>query len=188
LTSRSNCLAKLKPQLNGLIKKLADLGINGVGELATDEYQGVLRKDLASTLKGNAACKLKIFDRLQKIIPSGSEDNRTDNPPVQSPTVNENVTSYGQTGGITAHTVIVGTPKLTFDPTVAAQIVRSIPTTKPVALRSVGSASDHAVANQYQAFLKQHGYHVSRALIGMMFASTRSKDINYLSTDLIRSL
>lgn len=51
--------------LRGLASKLADAGISGSGSITSEQYQNVLRSDLAATLKDNAACKLKVFDTLQ---------------------------------------------------------------------------------------------------------------------------
>ena len=52
-------------QLRGLASKLADLGVSGTGRISSEQYQNVLRSDLAATLKDNAACKLKVFETLQ---------------------------------------------------------------------------------------------------------------------------
>jgi len=55
----------VKAQLSGLIKQLADLGISGAADLNTDEYEGVLRADLAATVQHNADCKLRVFEKLE---------------------------------------------------------------------------------------------------------------------------
>jgi hypothetical protein len=60
-------------QLRGLASKLADVGVSGTGSITTEQYESVLRSDLAATLKDNAACKLKVFDTLQnKLLGSGA--------------------------------------------------------------------------------------------------------------------
>jgi len=56
----------VKAQLSGLIKQLADIGITGAADFSTDQYEGVLRADLAATVERNAECKFKIFDKLQE--------------------------------------------------------------------------------------------------------------------------
>ena len=62
----------VKAQLNALARKLADLGLSGTGEFATDSYVGMLRTDLATTLKDQRDCKSKIFDKLSdKVINIG---------------------------------------------------------------------------------------------------------------------
>src|ERR1700730_592729 len=52
-----------KTELRGLIKQLADLGINVQGQYSTESYAGVLQADLPSTLN-SADCKLRVFDKL----------------------------------------------------------------------------------------------------------------------------
>jgi hypothetical protein len=56
----------VKAQLSGLIKQLADIGISGAADFTTDQYEGVLRADLAASVERNAECKFKIFDKLQE--------------------------------------------------------------------------------------------------------------------------
>lgn len=83
--------------------------------------------------------------------------------------INQNVTSHNQTGGITAHTVVVGTRKLKFEIAVANDLVAKLPSGKPIKLVSVGSQSDHAVADQYLGYLKDRGFQVpNRTMVGMM--------------------
>lgn len=64
----------VRAQLKGLAKYLADLGISGTGSINSDEYVGVLRSDLPSTLNSTRDCKLKVFDKLeQKLIIGGGQ-------------------------------------------------------------------------------------------------------------------
>jgi hypothetical protein len=84
------------------------------------------------------------------------------------PVINQNVTSYNQSGGITAHTVVVGTPKLAFDQKIAEELLSKIPAGKPIMLQSIGSRNDQAVADQYQNFLQSRGLTIARATIGTM--------------------
>jgi uncharacterized protein YjbI with pentapeptide repeats len=56
----------INAELSGLLKKLADLGIAGSAKLNTEQYAGVSRSDLPSSLKDQRECKLKVFDALQK--------------------------------------------------------------------------------------------------------------------------
>lgn len=60
-----NVKGEVKAQLDGLIKKLADLGINGAADWKSDQYEGVIRTDLASAIQNNAQCKFNVFDKLQ---------------------------------------------------------------------------------------------------------------------------
>jgi len=61
----SEAKGEVKAALSGLAAKLADVGVSSSGSINSDQYQNVLRQDLASTLKNNAECKLKVFDTLQ---------------------------------------------------------------------------------------------------------------------------
>jgi hypothetical protein len=66
-----NVKGEVKAQLNGLIKQLADLGINGAADFNSDQYEGVIRTDLATAVLNNAQCKFNVFDKLQaKMIKS----------------------------------------------------------------------------------------------------------------------
>jgi hypothetical protein len=65
---------EVEAKLNGIIKKVADLGIKGTGELRAQEYQGVLREELASTLKNSADCRRDVFNKLvEKMLPTGKD-------------------------------------------------------------------------------------------------------------------
>lgn len=55
---------KAKAELTGLVKKVADLGIEGAAKYQSNEYQGVLQKDLAALLSKDADCKFKISEKL----------------------------------------------------------------------------------------------------------------------------
>ena len=66
-----NVKGEVKAQLSGLIKQLADLGISGAADFNSDQYEGVIRTDLATAIKDNAQCKFNVFDKLQaKMIKS----------------------------------------------------------------------------------------------------------------------
>src|SRR5437016_4979253 len=52
--------AKGKADLSALLKKIADLGIQGGAKYQRAEYQGLLSKDLAVALKNSTDCKLKV--------------------------------------------------------------------------------------------------------------------------------
>jgi hypothetical protein len=56
----------VKAQLSGLIRRLVDAGISGAADFSTDQYEGVIRADLAATIQHNAECKLKVFNTLQE--------------------------------------------------------------------------------------------------------------------------
>ena len=55
---------KVQAQLNGAISKILSFNIDAAGKLKTQEYQGVLREELASTLRHSADCRKEVFDKL----------------------------------------------------------------------------------------------------------------------------
>lgn len=54
-----------KAELNGLLKKIADLGIEGAAKYQQDEYENVLQKDLATLLRDSSKCKLEVWKDLK---------------------------------------------------------------------------------------------------------------------------
>jgi len=69
----------------------------------------------------------------------------------QGPTIN----TWNQSGG--NNTINVGPTRLGFDQAIGQQIINALPPGKPVTIESIGGASDHAVADQYAAFLQSRG-------------------------------
>lgn len=61
----SELQGSVQAQLRGLASKLAGVGISGSGKIASEEYQNVVREDLAANLRDIRACKLKIFETLK---------------------------------------------------------------------------------------------------------------------------
>lgn len=60
----------VKAQLQGLVARVADLGMTGAGKYKSDSFKNVLHEQLAEALKDNATCKLKVFELLQeKMVP-----------------------------------------------------------------------------------------------------------------------
>jgi hypothetical protein len=53
-----------KAEVRGLIKQLADLGINVQGQYSVESYTGVLQAELAKTLKNRADCRPQALDKL----------------------------------------------------------------------------------------------------------------------------
>src|ERR1700753_2482872 len=53
---------EVKAQLSGLVKQLADLGISGAANYDSDQYEGFVRSDLATTFQRTAECKYKVFE------------------------------------------------------------------------------------------------------------------------------
>ena len=56
----------VKAQLQGLVARVADLGMTGAGKYKSDAFKNVLHEQLAEALKDNATCKLKVFELLQE--------------------------------------------------------------------------------------------------------------------------
>jgi hypothetical protein len=81
----SEVQGNIKAQLSGLASKLADAGVSGSGQITSAQYQNVLRQDLASTLRDNAACKLKVFDTMHKTL--FGDDTRRATAPLQPSSV-----------------------------------------------------------------------------------------------------
>ena len=66
---------QVQAQLRGLAAKLATVGVSGTGSINNEQYQNVLRQDLASTLHDSAECKLKVLQTIQaKLLPPPTEN------------------------------------------------------------------------------------------------------------------
>jgi hypothetical protein len=72
---------KAKAELNALIKKIANIGVEGAAKYQQSQYKGVLQKDLAAVLKENTNCKLQVLKELKETLlgpgPNGDKRNRT---------------------------------------------------------------------------------------------------------------
>jgi hypothetical protein len=84
-------------------------------------------------------------------------------PTDRGPIINQNVTSYGQQGGITAHTVNVGPQPRNLETTwgapLKAQILSQLPRDKEITvLALMGDAETSNLALQIHAFLKANGF------------------------------
>lgn len=63
-------------ELNGLIKKLVNLGIKVTAKYKKSKYEGVLREDLVKALKNSADCKLDVFRELKlQLLGEGHSDD-----------------------------------------------------------------------------------------------------------------
>jgi hypothetical protein len=68
-----NLSGEVDAQLAGVISRVANLGIKGAGQLKNQEYQGVLREQLATTLKDSSDCRKDVFKLLvDKMLPSAA--------------------------------------------------------------------------------------------------------------------
>ncbi len=83
-------------ELNGLAKRLADLGVKGTGTLSSTDFEGVLQPELREALNDVRACKLHVFDSLRKLIPDVTPPNTVG--PIYN---NQGIITQGQTGNNT---------------------------------------------------------------------------------------
>ena len=81
-----------KAELNGIIKKLANLGIDGAIKYQNTDYEGLLQKDLVNALKDSTNCRLQIWSDLKdKFISS--------NIPPAPPAIDPSKVRFGVTLG-----------------------------------------------------------------------------------------
>lgn len=59
---------KVGAQLPSLTKKLLELGISGAGKLQAEQYQGVVRAQLAEAVAHSSDCRLEVLKTLVKIV------------------------------------------------------------------------------------------------------------------------
>jgi hypothetical protein len=72
--STAQATGEIKAELNGLIKRLADLGVSGGAEVSSSKYEGLLQQDLPTAMRDVIECKLKVFNVLQeKLITSNKQ-------------------------------------------------------------------------------------------------------------------
>lgn len=89
--------------------------------------------------------------------------------PAANAQVAQSVTSYNQSGGVTAGTVNVAPQRLQFTPELESEIAARInDKSKTVFLRSVGGGKDQLVADMIENFLKTNGFQVDRRSIGTL--------------------
>lgn len=62
--SETRLSGDVSAELDKTIFKIAGLGIKGAGEFKTDEYRGVLQRELAETLKSSINCREDVFGKL----------------------------------------------------------------------------------------------------------------------------
>jgi hypothetical protein len=81
--SEAKISGEAEAKLNGLIGKVADLGIKGAANLQREAHEGVLQDQLATAIQSSANCRKSVFDKLQeKLLPSQGPrgENQNDTP------------------------------------------------------------------------------------------------------------
>jgi hypothetical protein len=72
--------------------------------------------------------------------------------------IDQSVTSYNQTGGITAHTVNIGPPRRELTDSLKQHLL-TLPLDKPITVTAVMGVSDASeLANEIRSFLAQSGF------------------------------
>lgn len=70
-------------KVEGLVKKLIDLGIQGATEFKSEEYVGVLRSEVGQEIKSVRQCNEKIYNDMKALIVEGNSsvhiNNKGDN-------------------------------------------------------------------------------------------------------------
>ena len=68
-----------KAELNNILKKMADLGIEGAVKYQQSEYVNVLQNDLAGLIRDSGLCKQRVWNDLQdKLLTPVAPDNRSE--------------------------------------------------------------------------------------------------------------
>ncbi|MBU2013753.1 MAG: hypothetical protein KJ595_16365 [Gammaproteobacteria bacterium] len=63
---------KAKAELSNVLKKVADLGIEGAGNIRGHESEGLLQADLAELVKNSSNCRLEVWrDLKDRLVPAG---------------------------------------------------------------------------------------------------------------------
>lgn len=106
-----------KLELKGLLKKIADLGFGVRAKYNSNNYEGLLQTDLASTIQDNIKCRLKIWGDLKDKLLTDQPTSKTNKKPNSKPidhqqthfSPNVQIASNNQSGGITAQNVTQNT-------------------------------------------------------------------------------
>lgn len=64
-SSRLELSGSAKAELEGIVKKLANLGIQGAGKYESADSKNVLQKDLAEVLRDSRNCRLQVWNDLK---------------------------------------------------------------------------------------------------------------------------
>ena len=94
-----------------------------------------------------------------------------------TPALAQNCVITGTTnyGSIIQNCIFSGPQRLTFQPSIAEELVRRLPSGKPISVEGVGSPADQAIAGQYAKYLKDKGFDVSFGLTDVLVPVPTSK-------------
>jgi len=74
----------IQAKVSGAVAKVLGLGVEGSGELTTEDYQGVTQEALATAIKSSADCRLTVFNSLvERMLPAGGNQPAVTAPPRQ---------------------------------------------------------------------------------------------------------
>jgi len=81
---------KAQASLSKLLKKVANVGVDGTVKYDLSEYEGVLQEQLVTTLENNSDCKMVIWKDFQPYFfkKLGEQDNKRKNSTTNSATHN----------------------------------------------------------------------------------------------------
>lgn len=74
-SSDLNLKGEAEAKLNGLLSRLAGLGVEGTAEFSADQYVGVLREELGVEIKSARECRMRIWDDLKHLVPGRTQDH-----------------------------------------------------------------------------------------------------------------
>lgn len=103
-----------KARLNGVVKKLADIGVGGAVKYQRSDYQGVLQSDLATAIRDQNNCRFNVFKELKdKILPSPSATSQVPRGTGGAPYRPETIFPEGVYTAVRAVPPALGTPYTT---------------------------------------------------------------------------
>ncbi|MDZ5650423.1 hypothetical protein [Nitrospirillum sp. BR 11828] len=89
-TTNINTKGNIKAEVNGLVKKLANLGIEGQADIKSSEYEGLSQGDIPTSIKDQRECKLTVFKILSDkfLTKTGKKDSSADSELINKGTIN----------------------------------------------------------------------------------------------------
>ena len=134
-----------KAELDTVLKRVVQLGIQGSAKYQQSQFQGLLQRDLLTAVKTSTDCKLKVFDTLKdRLLPAARSESPTPMAPEITAIANG---SRPDTDGLII-TELILTSNVAIQPPVAIDLdfdrpiccVEVTPRPKPAALLGGGSS------------------------------------------------